>query len=253
MALIQDFTAERFEVLQGIAPTHFWFAGRRRLIGQMLSQCLTHKMDIAVDLGCGAGDALADWKQYANRVIGVDGHADLIHGNVRDTSISLMKADVSDLPLPDASAGLVFALDVLEHVQDVTTIQEVNRILSPGGTVLVAVPAHQFLWSYRDDDAGHMRRYSKRSLLDLVQGAGLIVERVLWYQFLLFPMVLVSRFLGRRGAQIRNFEDKPPAFLNWLLRSINLFEVKLNELGVAMPYGSSLLVVARKPDSSRHD
>ncbi len=232
--------------MQKIAPDHFWFEGRRRLIENILSQSLSKTTDLAVDLGCGAGDALMEWKKYATQVIGIDGHADLIAGVCLDPAVSTIAADVTELPLPTACADLVLALDVLEHVPDTQTLQEAHRILRPGGTVLVAVPAFQWLWSYRDDDAGHLRRYSKRSIRQLVEGAGFTVECIRWYQFFLFPLVMAARFLGKRGPRVRDLEDSPRGLVNKMLLGINLFEVKLATLGVNMPVGSSIFVIARK-------
>ncbi|CUH88200.1 putative S-adenosylmethionine-dependent methyltransferase/MSMEI_2290 [Phaeobacter sp. CECT 5382] len=234
--------------MQQIAPVHFWFEGRRRLVDLILSRDLEEKADVAVDLGCGAGESLSGWKKHAWQVIGIDGHADLIAADFEDPTVSVMTADVADLPLADESADLVLALDVLEHVPDRQALQEACRILSPGGTLLVAVPAYQWLWSYRDEDAGHLRRYSKRGLRQLIESAGLTVERIRWYQCLLFPMVIVARLLGRRGPRVRDLEDNPPRLFNRLLLGINLFEVRLASLGIGMPFGSSILVTARKPD-----
>jgi SAM-dependent methyltransferase len=243
---LQEFTAERFHMLQQIAPDHFWFEGRRRLIDVILSQDLTQKAEVAVDLGCGAGDGLIGWKKHSRRIIGIDAYAELIATDFADPSISVVTADVSDLPLSDACADLVLALDVLEHVPDEQALREAYRILSPGGTLLVAVPAHQWLWSYRDEDAGHQRRYSKRSIRALIEGGGLTVERIRCYQCLLFPMVVLARLLGRRGSRVRNIEDNPPGRINRLLLGINLIEVKLARIGLVMPFGSSILVTARK-------
>lgn len=234
--------------MQKIAPNHFWFEGRRRLIDTILSKSLDTTAECAVDLGCGAGDGLVEWKKYANQVIGIDGHAELIAGAHLDPAVTTIAADVTDLPLADESADLVLALDVLEHVPDAQTLSEAQRILRPGGTILVAVPAFQWLWSYRDEDAGHLRRYTRRSIQKQVEGAGLIVEATWWYQFFLFPLVVATRFLGKFGPRMRDLEDSPRGGLNKLLLGANLFEVKLATLGVKMPIGSSIFVVARKTD-----
>tara|TARA_R110002049_G_scaffold10127_3_gene50468 strand:+ start:179647 stop:180405 length:759 start_codon:yes stop_codon:yes gene_type:complete len=249
---MQDFTAERFHVLQQIAPDHFWFEGRRRLIDVILSQDLKQTAEIAVDLGCGAGDGLIAWKKHARHIIGIDAHAELIANDFDDPLVSVVTADVSDLPLPDASVDLVLALDVLEHVPDELALQEAYRILRPGGTMLVAVPAYQWLWSYRDVDAGHRRRYSKRSVRALIEGGGLTIKRIRWYQCLLFPIVVMARLLGKRGSRMRNLEDNPPGPISRLLLSVNLLEVKLAGMGLVMPFGSSILVTARKPYDAAH-
>src|SRR5215510_12694626 len=63
------------------------------------------------------------------------------------------------------SVPAVGLFDVLEHVDDDQGfVAELRRILRPGGLVYLTVPAHQWLWSITDVEAGHFRRYSTRQL-----------------------------------------------------------------------------------------
>jgi SAM-dependent methyltransferase len=57
-----------------------------------------------------------------------------------DTDI---RADICDLPLPDASVDFVYASHVLEHVpDDRRAIAEIYRILRPGGIAILPVPIY---------------------------------------------------------------------------------------------------------------
>ena len=125
-------------------------------------------------------------------------------------------------------------------------LAECTRILRSGGMLFLTVPAIPWLWSFRDEDAGHMRRYTRRSLVSCVSNAGFRVEYLRYYQFLLLPLIILSRFLGRTGKATRDLEDAPHPAVNAVLRAVVEIEVKLIELGVRLPIGSSLLMVARK-------
>lgn len=73
---------------------------------------------------------------------------------------------------PDGPFDLVLVLDVLEHVVDAASFvrDELARVTSPGTAVLVAVPAHQWLFGDHDRALGHERRYSPARLRTEVAG-----------------------------------------------------------------------------------
>ncbi|MDQ3991468.1 MAG: class I SAM-dependent methyltransferase, partial [Actinomycetota bacterium] len=82
------------------------------------------------------------------------------------------------LPLPDESADLVCAFEVLEHVQDdEALLREVARVLRPGGLFVFSVPLHMALWTSLDRIAAHVRRYEPGDLRALLGRARLDVER----------------------------------------------------------------------------
>jgi hypothetical protein len=101
------------------------------------------------------------------------------------------------------------------------------------------------LWSRRDEEAGHLRRYTRRGLVAALSGAGLEVRHVSYYQFLLLPLVAAARLAGRRGNRVRDAEDDVPPVLNALLSAVNRVEVAVGNL-VPWPCGSSLVAVASR-------
>jgi SAM-dependent methyltransferase len=81
------------------------------------------------------------------------------------------------LPFRDRSFDVVLALEVLEHVpEDVDMLQEMVRVLRPGGLALVSVPLHMARWSPIDEACAHVRRYEPDELLEKLRSAGLIPE-----------------------------------------------------------------------------
>jgi SAM-dependent methyltransferase len=156
-----------------------------------------------------------------------------------------MRADATRLPIADNVFGAVLLLDVLEHVDDHAALAEVHRVLRPGGVAVITVPAVPWLWSYRDEAAGHLRRYGRRQLVQAITGARLAVLAVQYYQCLLFPLVAATRLLGRRGPRLRDLEERPSRRLNSMMAWVNLTEVRLGD-AIPWPWGSSLVAVCRK-------
>lgn len=238
------FSPRRFSALMEISATHFWFAGRQALIRRILDRRIPGKVERLLDVGCGPGVWLPSWCRYARDVCGIDPFAAKVKPEALADGTRLVTGVASQLPVADGQTDLILALDVLEHVDDRPALQEMKRALRPGGQVLITVPACPWVWSHRDDDAGHLRRYTSRALREVIEQAGFEIGHLQYYQSLLFPLTVLSRVLGRQSSRLRDAEDHPPEWLNRTLRRINLFEV---EAGLRLPFGSSLIAVARKP------
>ena len=89
-----------------------------------------------------------------------------------ERDLAVIRADARFLPFPSAGLDLVVAFDILEHIEeDHLAAAEIRRVLRPGGTALIAVPADMRLWSAHDEAVGHVRRYDRAGLL-AVDGEG---------------------------------------------------------------------------------
>ena len=78
---------------------------------------------------------------------------------------------------PDQRFDTILYLDVLEHItDDRDELQRASRHLSPGGHLIVLVPAHQYLYTPFDRAVGHLRRYSRVSLRSAAPSCLSLVE-----------------------------------------------------------------------------
>jgi SAM-dependent methyltransferase len=239
------FDPERLRRLAELEGWHFWFAGRAALVEELLRDALPTAGDV-LDVGCGNGALLATLTRLGHRAVGVDLLAEgLERARERVPSAWLARAAADRLPFPDESFDAALMLDVLEHLDDRAALSEIQRILRPAGVVIACVPANPRLWSHRDEAAGHLRRYTKTSIRRLADETGFVVQRIRPYQVLLFPVVAVMRLLGRSGPRMRDLEERPSPRLNRVLHSITSAERALGRLA-PLPWGSSLVVVARK-------
>lgn len=88
-------------------------------------------------------------------------------------------------------------LDVVEHIEDdVAALAAMKSCLKPGGKILIAVPAHQWMWSAHDVVNHHHRRYSKGTLVSAIEKAGLKPRKLGYFNSLLFPLAAAARSLG---------------------------------------------------------
>jgi hypothetical protein len=135
------------------------------------------------------------------------------------------------------------------HFRFVALDELILTILRSGGTLLVAVPGWPSLWGPRDVQAGHLRRYRRRDLSNVLRQAGFEVREVRGYQFLLLPVIVMSRLVGRlRGDHQLRSEERVRGRANRVLLAVNRLEARAARVAALRPpTGSSLIVVAVSP------
>lgn len=223
---------------------HWWFVARRRILLSVLEQSLHQKTDLDVlDAGCGGGATMESLGRYG-RVRGMEFAPEAVAYNW-ERGRDVVEGSIEEMPFDDTSFDLALALDVIEHVPiDAQAIAELRRVLRPSGSLLLTVPALDMLWSSHDEANGHYRRYTTRKLRERVEGAGFEVQKITYFNTLLFPVILAFRKLGRKsgGSDV----EEVPERLNAVLAGI--FSLEKSFLARAsLPIGVSALCFARKP------
>lgn len=105
--------------------------------------------------------------------------------------------DVKDLK--PYSYDLIYALNVLEHIEDDrSSIVALSKALKKGGKLVIYVPAFQILFSSMDKKVGHYRRFRKNRLDRHATDAGLDVKELYYCDPLGFGVALVFKYLGNR-------------------------------------------------------
>ena len=100
------------------------------------------KDKVVVDVGCGGGLLAEEMARLGAQVIGIDPSAASLetaraHAAAGGLSIDYRVGAGEHLPLDDASADIVYCVDVLEHVDDLdAVIGETARVLKAGGVYL---------------------------------------------------------------------------------------------------------------------
>ena len=91
-----------------------------------------------LELGCGAGEASVYFAKKGAIVTATDlsqGMLDVTMklANLHGTTLSTVKTPAAPLPFPDNSFDIIYAANVLHHVDLEITLQECRRVLKPGG------------------------------------------------------------------------------------------------------------------------
>jgi SAM-dependent methyltransferase len=149
-----------------------------------------------LDLGCGAGRHAFEALRRGARVVALDtDRAELASvgamvaamreaGEVPAGADAVCAAgDATAMPFADGSFDVIIAAEVLEHIPaDQAALREITRVLAPGGTVAVTVPAwlpERICWRLSDDyhnvPGGHIRIFTRRELETKLAAAGLEV------------------------------------------------------------------------------
>lgn len=239
-----SFPTAGIDRISNMEEAHFWFVGRQAMLTNLLDKYEIDKSQIIVDVGCGTGYGSQLLSRSGYSIIALDYYFEGI-GQLNPTPVPYIQADALHLPFGSKKIDTVLLLDVIEHTDDEVLLRHIHRILQFNGLVFLTVPAFPSLWSYRDKDAGHLRRYTKKSLTEILQSTGFEILLMRYYQFALMPLALISRWLGRNSSNMRDYEDSPHSLLNYFLKQVNLLEVRLSN-HIPFPWGTSLVAVGKR-------
>jgi SAM-dependent methyltransferase len=150
-----------------------------------------------LDLGCGAGRHAFEMYRRGADVIAFDQDADEL-GRVRDLFVAMAQAgevplgaeadvkegDALSLPFADGEFDRIVAAEILEHVpEDIRVVDELVRVLRPGGTIALTVPRwlpEMVCWKLSDEyhnvPGGHIRIYTDAELVSKATSAGLVFD-----------------------------------------------------------------------------
>jgi SAM-dependent methyltransferase len=144
-----------------------------------------------LNAGCGSGELSLILSAAGHEVVGIDPAPEYIEVARSNATVAGARDcvfEVSSIEAFDADRlfDCVVATDVLEHIEDDRhAIWKLARLVRPGGTVIVTVPAGPWLFGFHDEALGHFRRYSR-------------AEIIRYFGFTLIPVCLLfSRILRR--------------------------------------------------------
>ena len=198
------------------------------------------KQKYIVEIGCGSAQNLffIDRDYPHLRLLGVE-------DKCREVSYSWLPDRIEIIPkinykLFDADVYLL--MDVIEHIQDdgefLSMIVEQAKRQS---RFFISVPAFNMLWSQRDEELRHYRRYTKRSLSSVCATAGITIERCYYKFSFLFPALY---FLKRQAKTVGIHRP----WCGWPNVAGAVLDVicRIEELLPRAPFGTSIILVGTK-------
>jgi SAM-dependent methyltransferase len=224
---------------------HWWYRARRAVLAELIRREAVPPANARIlEIGCGTGHNLG--------MLGQFGRIDAIELDDESRAIAearlggpVMNARLPELPgIADRHYDLIAALDVIEHIDDDTgALDAIAAKLKPGGKFVMTVPAHRWMWSAHDVVNHHKRRYSKRALRRLIQASPLRLDKLGYFNSLLFPLAVADRLATKLRGRDDAVVELPPAPLNAALERV--FAAERHLVGrLPLPTGLSLFAVA---------
>lgn len=245
------FSVDGFNKLFKSEDNHFWFRGRNRILLFLIKKYSGFKGPYSfLEIGCGNGYVLKALQKHTSfELKGSDIYVQgLINARPRLPEVDLIQLDATKF-CQSNSYNAIGLFDVLEHIEeDELVLKNIYTSLIDDGVLYISVPQYMFLWTQLDEIAFHKRRYSRRELCEKVKNAGFKIEYSGSFIFCLFPVMLFSRFLMKiKGQHIKGDEEFSQGnFVNRILQFFILIDEIVIRMGIRLPFGGSLLCVARK-------
>jgi len=219
-------------------PDHWWSRARCTVSLDLLRRHLAHgEARRALLLGPGADALHEQLEPICGEISGPS-----------ENSLEEFGLTRSTLPYEAESFDLVCALDVLGDAEDdEAALSELRRVLTPEGLLLLAVPAHP--WLYSDDNSGPRRRYTRRSLAKCLDECDLKLERNTYANSLLFALLAPAALAARLVDAPVDRRIELPKLANELCYQAFAAERFLSR-HVDLPLGQTLVALARRREAT---
>ena len=239
---------------------HFWFRGFRAFVTPLVERAVADCPNPRIlDCGCGTGANLELLLRFGS-AFGFDlSETGLVLGRAAGRR-RLVRASAAAAPFRSGTFDLVTSFDVLYSLPEPderAAIDEMYRLLRPGGYAVINVAAMERLRGDHSVLSREIRRYRRADLRSRVTAAGFDVERLTYaFASLFLPMLAGRTWQRRRG--LKREEDPeaqheivvPPEPVNAALTMLVYLEAAWLRRFDA-PFGSSLICLARKPPARR--
>lgn len=238
---------------QKINQEYFWHKARNIFINIILSKYLKNndKKNNILEIGCGTGYQSDIISRYGNYT-GLEKNPEATE-ELKKINKKVINSNIEDYETEEKFETICL-FDVLEHIKnDLDAIKKINFLLKNNGLFFITVPAKKILFSEHDLAMDHYRRYEKEELRDLLIKNNFVIKEIGHWNCLLFPLIFVFRIIkkiickkNKNKQEHESDVQNLPKIINKILYSILIFENKLTKIGLKIPFGLSLYVVAQK-------
>jgi SAM-dependent methyltransferase len=234
-----------YERMHAVEDRMWWYRGLRALVVQELAHAMRGRAGAVLDAGCGTGGMLA---RLGPSALGLEYDSIAAALACKKAGRPVACGSVNEMPLGDRMLAGYVSLDVLCHggVDPERATKEAGRCLEPGAIALFNLPAYGWLLSAHDRRVHNVRRFTRGQARTLLAGRGFKVLKASYWNTLLFPLMLLHRVTERDDAEsdVRDF----PRWLDALFSAALALERTVIGWGLSLPFGGSLLIVARRDD-----
>lgn len=207
-------------ILGDKSPGHWYYVAKGRALCRMLGG---RQFGEVLDVGAGSGTfskLLLD-RGMCTSAVCLDPHYAQEHAEChRGAPIRFVRS------VGQVTQSLILMMDVLEHVEDdIALVRSYTDAMPEDATLLVTVPAFEFIWSGHDVFLEHYRRYTRESLTRSLEAAGLKVTDCRYFYASVFPVAALKRIASGRRVKDGSLAPKSdlrlyPGWLNQIFVSV---------------------------------
>jgi SAM-dependent methyltransferase len=240
---------EQYAIMARREERHWWYTGMRKVALAVLDAYLSDQPGLRLlDAGCGTGGTTVALRRFGE-VVGVDLAWEAL-GPARARGLRLLsRGSVEALPFASRAFDVVTSFEVVYHLgvgNDACAFEEFHRVLKPGGLLLLRLPGHDWLRGEHDRLVHTRHRYTPSEIRTKLTAAGFRLETLTWANSVLFPPAVAKRLMERgESAEAEPDLWQPPELLNAVLESAIAVEALAIPRGISLPFGLSVLAVAR--------
>ena len=203
-----------------------------------------------LDAGCGTGGLLLQLAGKSRRaLVGLDFNPEAARRAGAKSGALTLGGDANRLPFAAQSFGALVSLDVLCHraVEPGLALAEFHRVLQSGGTLVLNLPAFDWLHSAHDIRVHNARRFTAAEARALLEQAGFTAIEARYWNALLLPLMILQRKILKSDAADKSDVAPFPPWLDAMLYAVTGLERMLARIGLRYPAGGSVLVIATRP------
>jgi len=242
-----------YDYMFQLEDTLWWFVAMRRIVRGLIDRHLPDSTEPrrCLDAGCGTGANIPFLEPYGE-VSAFDFYPPAVELCLKRRKGRVAVASIDAVPYADESFDLVTALDVvcqLPSPGDQQSLNEMARIMKPGGLLVVRTPAFQWLYGPFDQTLHTAHRYTTGEMAAKMRAAGLTPVQETYANTLLFPVALVRRMLTKLQKERAGHDSDVramPGPVNAALQALLSLEAPVVSR-MSLPVGLSSIVVAKKP------
>ena len=242
---------EEYEVMYQVEDHHWWYLGMERITRSLLERALPPEREERsrkiLDAGCGTGAVMKYLVRYGEAT-GFDFSAQALKFSRRRGHTRLAQASVLEVPFASQLFDVVVSFDVLCEigVDDGQALREFARLLKPGGSVLLRLPAYSWMRGQHDVAVHLAHRYTRGEVAAKLRASGLTPLHTSYANTFLFPIAAAKRWSERFLPQQQGSDlTLTPGAVNGVLRTILSAEAPLVK-SIGLPFGLTVTALARK-------
>jgi len=247
MTSVQTMKKEEYFLMSAVEESMWWYRTLHQIAANAIRRYAKPDSMTLLDAGCGTGGMLKFIRERfpSSSLYGLElmpGACDIAR---LKSGAEIQSGSIEHISYPASFFDVVISLDVLNYdLERDLAVSEFYRVLKPGGTLLLNLAAYQWLHSYHDKAVGQTNRFTLRAANRMLEGHGFMKVYGSYWNFLLFPLMVLRRKLFPAGSasDVKPFHP----VLDYLFNKTGFVETRILDKGIVLPCGGSLFLVMRK-------